>query len=215
MNRWCEFIRQLMTFGLHRLPAVVCAMALVAAVLPARAAPSPTIVGGPFTLVAPDGATVTDQTFRGKWLLVYFGYTFCPTTCPTTLLEIATALEKLGSDAIKVQPLFITVDPQRDTPDVMAKYTQSFDARIVGLTGNPQQIAAIAQEYGVYYTRHKTGPGAEDYVVDHSTYVYLMDSRGKFVRGFDADTPGARIADAVRDLIAQSRAEEGHGEPPW
>jgi protein SCO1 len=206
MNRGCEFIRHL-ALGLHRLSGVVLAMALVAIVLPALAAPSPTIVGGPFTLVASDGTTVTDQTFRGKWLLVYFGYTFCPNTCPTTLLEIATALEKLGADAIKVQPLFITVDPQRDTPDVMAQYTQSFDARIVGLTGTPRQIAAIAQEYGVYYARQQTGPGAEDYVVDHSTYVYLMDSQGKFVRGFDADTPGALIAAAVRDLMAR-------GEPP-
>jgi protein SCO1 len=206
MNRWCEFIRHLV-LGLHRLCGVAFAVALMASAPPACAAPSATTVGGPFTLVASDGTTVSDQTFRGKWLLVYFGYTFCPSTCPTTLLEIAAALEKLGSDATKVQPLFITVDPQRDTRDVMAKYTQSFDARIVGLTGSPQQIAAVAQEYGAYYARHKTGPGAEDYVVDHSTYVYLMNPRGEFVRGFDADTPGALIAAAVRDLMAR-------GEPP-
>ena len=102
-------------------------------------------IGGPFTLSTPDGTTVTDQTYRGKWLLVYFGYTFCPNSCPTTLLEVATALEKLGLDAAQVQPLFITVDPQRDTPKVMQQYTQSFDPRIVGLTGTPQQIAAAAQ----------------------------------------------------------------------
>jgi hypothetical protein len=89
-------------------------------------------IGGPFTLSAPDGTTVTDQTYRGKWLLVYFGYTFCPNSCPTMLLEIATALKKLGPDAAKVQPLFITVDPQRDTPEVMQQFTQSFDPRIVG-----------------------------------------------------------------------------------
>ena len=202
MNHWCELMRHL-PLGLRRLSGVVFAIALIASGPPARAAPSPTTVGGPFTLVAPDGTTVTDQTYRGKWLLVYFGYTFCPNTCPTTLLEITIALENLGPDATKVQPLFITVDPQRDTPDVMAQYTRSFDARIVGLTGDPRQIAAIAQEYGVYYARHKMGPGAEDYVVDHSTYVYLMDSQGKFVRGFDADTPGALIAAAVRDLMAR------------
>jgi protein SCO1/2 len=178
----------------------------------AHAAPSAVTIGGPFTLVAPDGTTVSDQTYRGKWLLVYFGYTFCPTSCPTALLDIASALEQLGTEAAEVQPLFITVDPQRDTPSVMSEYTRSFDERIVGLTGSPQQIAAVAEEYGAYSARHQTGPGAADYVMDHSTYIYLMDSRGKFVRGFDADTPGARIADTVRELMRQSRAGESHAD---
>jgi len=155
---------------------------------------------------------VSDQTYRGKWLLVYFGYTFCPTTCPTALVDIAFALEQLGSDAAKVQPLFITVDPQRDTPSVMSEYARSFDERIVGLTGTPQQIAAVAQEYGAYYAPHNAGPGAADYVIDHSTYIYLMDPDGKFVRGFDADTPGARIAHSVRELMTHSRAGADHAD---
>jgi protein SCO1 len=159
-------------------------------------------IGGPFTLSTPDGTAVTDQTYRGKWLLVYFGYTFCPNSCPTTLLEIAVALKKLGPDAAKVQPLFITVDPQRDTPEVMKQYVQSFDPRIVGLTGTPEQIAAAAQEYGAYYVRHKTGLGPENYVMDHSTYLYVMDPHGKFVRAFDTNTSGDRIADALRELLA-------------
>jgi protein SCO1 len=175
-----------------------------------RAANSPVTIGGPFTLTSPDGATVTEQTYRGKWLLVYFGFTSCPDSCPTALLEIAAALEKLGADADKLQPLFITVDPQRDTPAVMGNYTQSFDARIVGLTGTPQQIAAVAQEYGAYYEPRKRGPGAEDYVVDHSTYLYLMDAEGKFVRGLDADTPGERIAEAVRSAMAKARENASH-----
>ena len=146
---------------------------------------------------------MTDQTYRGKWLLVYFGYTFCPNSCPTTLLAIAVALKKLGPDAAKVQPLFITVDPERDTPELMKQYAESFDPRIIALTGTPQQIAAAAQEYGAYYVRHKIGAGPENYVVDHSTYLYVMDPRGKFVRAFDTNTSGDRIADALRELLAQ------------
>ena len=188
--------------GLRTLSSIVFAMAFIMSQV-SWAATSPVTIGGPFALLAPDGTTVTDQTFRGKWLLVYFGYTFCPNTCPMTLNEIATALEKLGTDAAKMQPLFITVDPQRDTREALEQYTQSFDPRIVGLTGSPQQIDAVTQEYGAYAARHKTGPGPEDYLIDHSTYLYVMDPGGKFVRAFDTDTSGDRIADALRELLAQ------------
>jgi protein SCO1/2 len=177
---------------------IVFAMALIMSQLSWAA---PVTIGGPFMLTAPDGTTVTDQTYRGKWLLVYFGYTLCPNTCPTTLLEIAAALEKLGADAAKVQPIFITVDPERDTVDVLAKYTQSFGPRIVGLTGTPEQIAAVAQEYGAYYVAHKSGDGANDYTMDHSTYLYVMDPRGQFVQALDADTPADRIADDLHRLV--------------
>ncbi len=207
MNRQRERIR-LSASGLLILSAIVCTYALIASDLPARAATSNVTIGGPFTLSAPDGKTVTDQTFRGKWLLVYFGYTFCPSSCPTTLLEIATALEALGADAAKVQPLFITIDPQRDTPDVMRQYTQSFDPRIIGLIGTPQQLAAVAHEYGAYYVRHNTGPGAEDYVMDHSTYLYLMDPGGKYVRAFDSTASAEGIADALRKVLAP-RSHDG------
>ena len=136
-------------------PLFLCAVSFASALLmsepPARAATSAVTIGGSFTLSAPDGTTVTDQTYRGKWLLVYFGYTFCPNSCPTTLLEIAAALKKLGPEAANVQPLFITVDPQRDTPQVMRQFTQSFDPRIVGLTGTPQQIAALAPCLSMYW----------------------------------------------------------------
>jgi protein SCO1/2 len=189
---------------LQTLSSIVLSAALIMYQLSAtRAATPPVTVGGSFALTASDGTAVTDQTYRGKWLLVYFGYTSCPNTCPMTLNEIATALEKLGTDAAEMQPLFITVDPQRDTRKVLEQYTQSFDPRIVGLTGSPQQIDAVTQEYGAYAVRHKTGPGPEDYVLDHSTYLYVMDPGGKFVRAFDADTSGDRIADALRELLAQ------------
>ena len=193
---------RLSALGLLILHSIVFASGLVATEPPAWAAASSVTIGGPFTLSALDGKTVTDQTYRGKWLLVYFGYTFCPSSCPATLLEIATALRELGPDAAKVQALFITVDPQRDTPKVMQQYTQSFDPRIIGLIGTPQQLAAVAQEYGAYYVPHRTGPGADDYVVDHSTYVYVMDPEGKFVRAFNSGTSGDRIADALHKLLA-------------
>jgi protein SCO1 len=193
------------------LASVLFAFALTMSEPPARATKSDVTIGGPFTLSTPDGTTVTDQTYRGKWLLVYFGYTFCPNSCPTTLLEVATALKKLGPHAPQVQPLFITVDPEHDTPKVMQQYTASFDPRIVGLTGTQQQIAAVAQEYGVYYLRHPSGPGADDYVMDHSTYLYVMDPQGKFVRAFDTNESGDRIADVLRELMRKDVMNERKG----
>jgi protein SCO1/2 len=193
-----------MPFGIAVATVLVLSQPLV------RGANSPVTIGGPFTLTSPDGTTVTDQTYRGKWLLVYFGFTSCPDSCPTALLEIAAALEELGPDADKLQPLFITVDPQRDSSAVMGNYTRSFDPRIVGLTGTPQQIAAVAQEYGVYYAPHKSGPDAKNDLIDHSTYLYLMDPEGKFARGFDANTPGDRIAEAVRGAMAKARENASH-----
>ena len=176
----------------------------------ARATPAVT-VGGPFSLTAPDGATVTDQTYRGKWLLVYFGYTSCPDSCPTALFEIATALKKLGPDAATLQPIFITIDPQRDTPEVMGEYSQSFDPRIVGLTGTAEEIDAVSKAYGAYFVRRQTGPGAQDYVMDHSIYIYLMSPQDKFVRGFDTSWSGDQIAAAVRECMARFRDEGASG----
>jgi protein SCO1 len=171
---------------------------------PAAMAASSATVGGPFTLTASDGATVTDQTYRGKWLIVYFGYSFCPDSCPTALGEIADALAKLGTDAVRVQAIFITIDPARDTPAALGKYLHSFDSRIVGLTGTPQQIAAVAKEYGVYYVPRKRGADDKYYVVDHSSYIYVMSPQGKFVRGFDTDATGEHIADRLRKLMESS-----------
>jgi protein SCO1/2 len=189
---------------------VIVATALAGPVRPAQAAKLQVTIGGPFTLVAPDGTTVTERSYRGKWLLVYFGYTSCPNSCPTALLEIADALQRLGSEAAGLQPLFITVDPLRDTRSVLGEYAGSFDPRIVGLSGEPEQIAAVAKEYGVYYVRHDTG--SDNYVMDHSTYIYLMDFDGRFVRAFDADTSGAHIAETVRALMVKIKPGGEHGD---
>lgn len=201
MKRRHGFLRP-WAYGPHTLFSIIFAAALLICPLLARA-DAPVTVGGSFTLTAPDGTTVTDETYRGKWLLVFFGYTSCPDVCPATLSEIAVAIEELGPDAAKLQPIFITVDPEHDTPEVIGKYTGAIDPRIVGLTGSPQQIAAVAQGYGAYSARHKTEEGVEDYVVDHSTYIYIMDPQGKFVRGLDFDTPASLIADTLRKIMAQ------------
>lgn len=157
-------------------------------------------IGGPFTLVADDGRTVTDRSYRGKWLLVFFGYTHCPDVCPTTLAAIAASLRRLGPLAARVQPLFITVDPRRDTPRVLAKYVRAFDPRIVGLTGTSAQIAAVAHEYKVYFSADESAD-ERDAQVDHSAFVYLMNPEGKFVQLFGGATPTNQIAARLRRLI--------------
>jgi protein SCO1/2 len=160
-------------------------------------------IGGPFTLVDNNGQTVTDRTYRGKWLLVFFGYTHCPDVCPTTLNSIAAALRQLGPAAASVQPLFITVDPQRDTPRVLANYVRAFDPRIIGLTGTTEQIAAVAREYRVYFSADET-PEQRDYQLDHSAFVYVMNPQGKFVQLFGGATANDKIAARLRQLMGQA-----------
>lgn len=158
-------------------------------------------IGGPFTLLTTDGKTVSDGTYRGKWLLIYFGYTFCPDACPTALTAISVALEKLGPDA-KLQPLFVTVDPRRDTPAVMADYLKSFDPRIVGLTGNQEQIDSVLKAYRVYAEAPKSEAGNADYPVSHSAYLYLMDPQGRFGNVIQASAGGEEIAAWLRKQMA-------------
>jgi protein SCO1/2 len=159
-------------------------------------------LGGPFTLTRADGATVTESTYRGKWLLVYFGYTYCPDACPTALNAIAEAMEKLGPAAASVQPLFITIDPARDTPTVVGEYVKAFDPRIVGLTGTEGQIAAVAKEYQVYYKRRETEGGP--YLMDHTSLIYVVDPAGKLVRFFGGSSSGERIAQHLLELMSQT-----------
>ena len=161
---------------------------------------SSTKIGGPFTLVDDTGAQVTDAALKGRPTVMYFGYTFCPEVCPTTLTELAQWMQMLGPDADKLNYVFVTVDPERDTPKVMHDYVSAFDPRIRGLTGTPDQIAKVAGEYRVYYKRIPTSDGGYD--IDHSAGVYLMDSKVRFF-GFipyqeKTDTAVAKL----RKLIA-------------
>ena len=158
-------------------------------------------IGGPFTLVNGNGNRVTDQQFRGKFMLVYFGYTFCPDVCPTTLSAVGDAMDKLGAKANKVQPLFITVDPRRDTPEVVKQYAAAFSPRLIGLTGTPDEIAKVAKEYRVYYAEHRTGPGPNDYSMDHSSVLYLMGPNGQFVAPIRADASGDQMAAQIEKYL--------------
>jgi len=170
---------------------------------PASSAWSGAPIGGPFSLTASSGGTVTDRTYRGKWLLVYFGYTRCPDVCPTVLNNIGVALRVLGPAAAEVQPLFITVDPERDTAKVLAQYLEAFDPRIVGLTGTDQQIAAVATEYGVYFSGHQTA-AQKDYLFDHSALTYVMNPQGKFAQvAIGPDLSGEAMAARLQPLLNQ------------
>lgn len=161
-------------------------------------------IGGPFMLTATDGSTVTDETYRGKILLIYFGYTTCPDACPTTLNNIAGALAELGALADRIQPIFITIDPKRDTRDVLANYVTAFDPRIIGLTGTADQIAGAAKAYGVYYAPYKTADAPDGYLMDHTSVVFVMNEQHRFVASFTQETPAAQMADRLRKLIAKT-----------
>jgi protein SCO1/2 len=164
---------------------------------------APVQVGGPFSLVDQTGAPVTDQSYKGKYRLIYFGYTFCPDACPTELQIMAQAIDSLGADGAKIQPIFITIDPERDTVEHMAAYVKLFDPRLVGLTGTPEQIAGVARAYRVYYAK---APAQDEgpYMMNHSSYVYLMNPDGKFLTVFSSDLDADRLASEIRRYMGAS-----------
>ncbi len=158
-------------------------------------------VGGPFDLVDHTGQRRTDADFRGKLVLIYFGFTHCPDACPTELLAISLALEKLGRAAAAVQPLFITVDPERDTPAVLADYVSSFHPRLVGLTGEPAAIKTVAHAYKTFFARSRGGSEG-NYAIDHTGFIYVVGPDGRY-RGFLPPQLGPeQIAEALRPHLA-------------
>ncbi len=156
-------------------------------------------IGGPFKLVDQNGKTVTNTDLEGKWLLVYFGYTHCPDACPTALNNIALALRDLGAEKQQVRPIFITVDPERDTSSAMKDYVQAFDAPIVALTGSDAAIAQAAKEYRVYYAKHAEAGG--EYSMDHSSIIYVMDPKGRFTASFTGEDSPEQIAARLKKLL--------------
>jgi cytochrome oxidase Cu insertion factor (SCO1/SenC/PrrC family) len=158
------------------------------------------LIGGPFQLTDQDGNKVTDQTYKGKLMLIYFGFTYCPDACPTALGVMSAALDKLDVAADRVVPILLTVDPERDTPQVLKDYVSNFHPGMVGLTGTPEQIAQVAKAYRVFYQK---APGAkgEDYLMDHTLLIYLMDAEGKYVTHFGPDATPDRIADEIRKAL--------------
>jgi protein SCO1/2 len=163
-------------------------------------------IGGAFSMVDHKGRQVTDRDFRGKFMLISFGYTFCPDICPTELQTMSEALDALGGQADKVQPVFATIDPERDTAAVLADYLSNFHPRFIGLTGTATQVADIARTFGVYYSRVKSQnvPGQDkDYLMNHSAYMFLMDGNGKFRAAFRAGIARDGMVRRIRDELAK------------
>lgn len=159
--------------------------------------------GGPFTLVDDTGKTVTDADFRGKYTLVFFGYTFCPDVCPTTLADMASVMDELGDDAAAMQPVFISVDWKRDTPDALADYVAVFDDRIMGLSGTEAQIESVVDEYGVWYEFVEDETDPEFFLVNHTAGVYFMDKEGRFVRVFSYQTTTDEMVESIRAIMQE------------
>jgi protein SCO1/2 len=159
-------------------------------------------LGGPFNLVDSNNRPVTDQTYRGKWMLIYFGYTYCPDVCPTTLQTISNVLDQLGDKAAKIAPIFITVDPERDTPEAVGQYVALFDQRFIGLSGAPGQVAAAEAAYRVY-SRRVNLPKGDGYVIDHSSYIYLAGPDGKLKTLFRDGMTEADMVVSIEAAMSQ------------
>jgi len=162
-------------------------------------------LGGPFSLTDHTGRAVTERDFEGRWRLVYFGFTFCPDVCPTELGTIASALDVLGAEGERVTPILITIDPERDTPAQLADYVHRFHPRLVGLTGTAEQVAEAARRFRVYYARARQVAGS-DYVMDHSSFIYLVGPDSRVRAMFRPETPPEAIAAALRGQMGTPRA---------
>lgn len=154
-------------------------------------------IGGPFELVDQDGKTWTEKSLLGKYAIVYFGYTYCPDACPTALIAISQALDELGPKAAKFLPVFVTIDPERDTVKQIGAYVRTVDDRLVGLTGSAEQVARAAKAYRVFY-RKVTPEGSAEYLMDHTSLIYLMGPDGKYVAHFSHEMPVEKIVETLR-----------------
>jgi protein SCO1/2 len=165
--------------------------------------PAGVAIGGPFSLIDETGAPVTEKTYRGRHMLIFFGFTYCPDVCPTELAKIAATLDLLGQDAQRLVPLFVSIDPERDTPEALARYTDLFHPAIIGLTGTEAEVAAAARAFRVYYNKVKTGPEPDAYTMDHSAFVYLMGPDGGFRQLFSPQATPEQMAAAIRSHLAR------------
>lgn len=189
--------------------ATACLGLYTAANLSAEKAEAPQIpnaisdIGGPFRLTSHTGKVVTDADLKGKPSLVFFGFTFCPDICPTALFDISQLLEELGPDGDAITPVLITVDPERDTREVLAEYLTAFDSRIIGLTGSAEEIATAVRAYKAYYRKVPTEAGS--YTMDHTAIMYLMDATGRMVSSLDRHEPKETRMAKIRRVIQAGR----------
>lgn len=159
------------------------------------------LIGGPFTLTDHTGKRVTEQDYRGRFMLVMFGFTFCPDICPSELQLISAALDKLGPKGNRVVPIFISIDPERDTPSQLAMYVKSFHPRLIGLTGTPEEVAAAAKAYRVYAKKVTDAKSSAGYTMDHSALIYLMGPDGAYRTHFTPGTTVEALADRLAKLL--------------
>jgi protein SCO1/2 len=187
------FLRQLAQFGGADMPAPSAGGVQL---------PQGIALGGAFSLQDHTGQRITERAFAGKLGLIYFGFTYCPDVCPTELGLMASALDLLGPDSARVLPMLITIDPARDTPEALADYVSRFHPALIGLTGTDEEIAAAARAFRVYY-RKVNPPGASDYLMDHSSFIYLVGPDGKVRQLFRPNTPPETIAAAIKGQLRQ------------
>lgn len=159
-------------------------------------------IGARFTLADPAGRPVALDDFRGKLVLLYFGFASCPDVCPTDLATIGVALRELGGAAEAVQPLFVTLDPQRDTPEVLREYAAAFHPRFVALTGSEAEVRRVATDFKVYFAKVQQ-PGTGTYTIEHTAYTFLLDREGRFVTLFPPGTPAERMVLMLREVLEQ------------
>jgi cytochrome oxidase Cu insertion factor (SCO1/SenC/PrrC family) len=158
------------------------------------------LINAAFTLESADGKTVTEKDFRGRYMMVFFGFTHCPDICPTTLLLVQNALGKLGAVGEKVQPILITVDPERDTPTSLGEYVSHF-GNTIGLSGTPEQIKTAADNFKVYYSKVEMSDPSMGYMMNHSGFLYLIGPDGKYVSHFAYDVSGSELEASLRKYI--------------
>ena len=183
--------------NITRFIAALALTILLVAPLSSRAAD----IGGPFSLTDHHGNRVTHESYDGKYLLVFFGYTFCPDVCPTELLVMGQALDELGDEAARVQALFITVDPERDTPETLAENVPNFHPDLIGLTGTPEETAEAAKVYRVYYRKGETEAGETHYLMEHSSIVYFMNPNSEYVTHFVPGQGAETIAERIEEIL--------------
>lgn len=186
--------------GLILLSVLLAALALTT-VKPAQMGTGTALIGGPFSMLNEKGETVTEKTYAGKYMLLFFGFTNCGDICPAELQVMSAAFAEMGSISDQITPIFVTVDPERDTASVMASYVKNFHPRLVGLTGTPEQVAAFAKIYHIYYQKVPDPKNPTDYEMDHSSILYLMAPDGKFIKHFPYTTDAKGLAEALKKVL--------------